>query len=101
MIAGREARVPIETDTETAEKGLVEKRPDSPRAVRSSVAVRAGAMGAAAWGALALGAVAIGAVVIGRLSLGALRLRKGTIGHLRVDRLEIGEIVNRSDDMRA
>jgi len=28
-------------------------------------------------------------------------LRKGTIGHLRVDRLEIGEIVNRSDDMRA
>lgn len=93
--------MPIETDTETAEKGLVEKRPDSPRAVRSSVAVRAGAMGAAAWGALALGAVAIGAVVIGRLSLGALRLRKGTIGHLRVDRLEIGEIVNRSDDMRA
>lgn len=92
--------MPIETDTGTAENSLVESRPDSACAVRSSVAVGAGAMGAAALGALALGAVAIGAVAIGRLSLGALRLRKGTIGHLRVDRLEIGEIVNQSDDMR-
>ena len=54
------------------------------------------AMGAAALGAVALGAVALGALAVGAVAIGRLRVLEGIVKDLRIERLEIGELVVRS-----
>ncbi|MEZ5655480.1 MAG: hypothetical protein R3E04_06300 [Sphingobium sp.] len=71
----------------------------------NATVIRAGALGRGSAGALAAGAVAIGAlavgiVAIGRLSVGKLALRKGLIRKLRIDWLEVGEIIGPDDSAK-
>ena len=58
-------------------------------ATRTASRHPAAALGALALGAMATGAAAVGAMAVGRLAVGALAVRRGHIGSLRIDHLEV------------
>ena len=64
---------------------------DAPAKPTASAAL---AVGAVAFGAFAIGALAIGTLAIGRLAVGRARFKS-----LKIDRLEVGELILRKRRM--
>ena len=67
-------------------------------ATRTPIRRPAAALGALAVGALATGAAAVGAMAVGRLAIGALALKRGHIGSLSIDSLDVRRL--RVEDAR-